>query len=143
MLYILDTDHISLLQQKNPLIRAKINQINSNNVVVTIISVQEQVKGWFNLINRNSDSPSIIWAYQGLSDVVKYFNQITVLDFDDNAYEIFQNLKSQSIRIGSQDLRIASIALAVNGIVVTRNQKDFSKIPNLMIEDWTLNLSIN
>lgn len=139
MLYILDTDHISLLQQKHPLIMAKINQINPNNIVVTIISFQEQVKGWFNLINRNGDNASIIWAYQGLSDVIKYFNRITVLDFDENAYNIFQNLKSQQIRIGSQDLRIASIALAVNGIIITRNQKDFSKIPNLIREDWTFN----
>lgn len=118
---------------------AKINQINSSNIFVTIVSFQEQVKGWLNLINSNGNSASIIWAYQGLSDVIKYFNQVTVLDFDENAYQIFQNLKSQSIRIGSQDLRIASIALAVNGIVVTRNQKDFSKIPNLIREDWTLN----
>jgi tRNA(fMet)-specific endonuclease VapC len=139
LLYILDTDHISLLQQKHPLIIAKINQIDSSNIFITIVSFQEQVKGWLNLINRNGNNASIIWAYQGLSDVIKYFNQITVLDFDENAYHIFQNLKSQSIRIGSQDLRIASIALAVNGVVVTRNQKDFSKIPDLIREDWTLN----
>jgi tRNA(fMet)-specific endonuclease VapC len=138
LLYILDTDHISLLQQKNPFIINKINQINPNDIVVTIISFQEQVRGWFNLIHRNDDNASIIWAYQGLSEVFKYFNRVTILDFDENAYNIYQNLKSQQIRIGSQDLRIGSIALAVNGVMVTRNRKDFSKIPNLIIEDWTV-----
>jgi tRNA(fMet)-specific endonuclease VapC len=36
-----------------------------------------------------------------------------------------------------KDIRIAAIVLANNGIMVTRNRKDFSLIPNLQIEDWT------
>ncbi|MEH1826617.1 MAG: type II toxin-antitoxin system VapC family toxin [Nostoc sp.] len=44
----------------------------------------------------------------------------------------------QRIRIGTQDLRIAAITLSVNSILVTRNHKDFEKVPNLRLEDWTL-----
>ncbi|WP_363318236.1 hypothetical protein [Nostoc sp. NMS4] len=44
----------------------------------------------------------------------------------------------QRIRIGTQDLRIPAITLSVNGILVTRNRKDFEKIPNLRLEDWTI-----
>jgi tRNA(fMet)-specific endonuclease VapC len=35
------------------------------------------------------------------------------------------------------DLRIASIAISYDLILLTRNRKDFSQIPNLLIEDWT------
>lgn len=44
----------------------------------------------------------------------------------------------QKIRIGTQDLRIAAIILSQDGILVTRNQRDFVQIPNLILEDRTI-----
>ncbi|MEH2059839.1 MAG: hypothetical protein V7K97_27520 [Nostoc sp.] len=44
----------------------------------------------------------------------------------------------QRIRIRTQDLRIAAITLLVNGILVTHNRKDFEKVPNLRLQDWTI-----
>jgi len=61
-----------------------------------------------------------------------------VLQYDAKAREIYQSLKSQRIRVGTQDMRIASIVIAHNGILLTRNRRDFEKIPNLLIEDWTV-----
>jgi len=61
-----------------------------------------------------------------------------LLDFDKDVYFCHMNLLRQKIIIGSQDLGIAAISLSVDGIIVTRNQKDFAKVPNLNIEDWTL-----
>ena len=62
----------------------------------------------------------------------------SLLDFSPAASNIYASLASQKIRIGTQDLRIAAIALSVEGIIVTRNQRDFGKVPNLMIEDWSI-----
>jgi tRNA(fMet)-specific endonuclease VapC len=50
----------------------------------------------------------------------------------------YDSLVNQKIRIGKQDLRIGAIALSINATVVTRNQRDFSQIPGLMLEDWTI-----
>ncbi|MEH2414390.1 type II toxin-antitoxin system VapC family toxin [Nostoc sp.] len=60
------------------------------------------------------------------------------LGFDQYAINCYEDLIRQRIRIGTQDLRIAAITLSVNGILVTRNRKDFEKVPNLRFEDWTI-----
>jgi tRNA(fMet)-specific endonuclease VapC len=62
---------------------------------------------------------------------------INVMDFSQEAASRYAELLRQKIRIGTQDLRIASIVIANNGILVTRNQKDFSRVPGLTFEDWT------
>lgn len=67
-----------------------------------------------------------------------FFQRFQVLEFSPSAGTRYQSLKDQKLRIGSRDLRIAAIALANDGIVVTRNQKDFSQVPGLKIEDWLL-----
>jgi tRNA(fMet)-specific endonuclease VapC len=44
---------------------------------------------------------------------------------------------NQKIRVGTQDLKIAAIAKSLSAIIVTRNSRDFSKIPEIQIEDWS------
>jgi tRNA(fMet)-specific endonuclease VapC len=73
-----------------------------------------------------------------LKATLDYFRSVHVIDFDDRAYAQFSELVQQRIRVGTQDLRIAAIALAQGGIVVTRNRKDFEKVSGLRIEDWTV-----
>ncbi|HAA29939.1 MAG TPA: nucleic acid-binding protein, partial [Cyanobacteria bacterium UBA8553] len=41
-------------------------------------------------------------------------------------------------RIGTQDLRIAAIAICRNGIMVTPNRRDFERVPGLVFEDWSI-----
>jgi tRNA(fMet)-specific endonuclease VapC len=59
-----------------------------------------------------------------------------IVSYDQPAEDEFQLLRV--IRIGTQDLQIASIALANQLIVVTRNRRDFSRVPGLTIEDWSV-----
>jgi tRNA(fMet)-specific endonuclease VapC len=63
---------------------------------------------------------------------------MTCLPFDDVAAQIFDQLNTQKIRIGTNDLAIAAITLSVTGILVTRNVVDFQRVPNLVLEDWTI-----
>lgn len=68
-------------------------------------------------------------------------SQPSVMKFTETAQTCHQNLLSENKLLAKKrlekDIRIAAIVLANNGIMVTRNHKDFSLIPNLQIEDWT------
>lgn len=47
-------------------------------------------------------------------------------------------LDTNAIVVGSNDLFIAAAALANDGVLVTHNTKEFSRVPHLAIEDWTV-----
>jgi tRNA(fMet)-specific endonuclease VapC len=48
------------------------------------------------------------------------------------------HLLRQHLNIGSNDLKIAAIAMEGGGTVVTRNTRDFGRIPGLIWEDWSV-----
>ena len=135
-LWILDTDHLSLLQRGHPLVEQRISTIDPNDIAITIISVEEQLYGRLNQIRRAKPSEILITAYGFLRDTLNSFKDANVLDFDEAATNLYEALLRQKIRIGTQDLRIAAIALSKDGVLVTRNQSDFAKVPNLVLEDW-------
>lgn len=60
-----------------------------------------------------------------------------VLPFDDAAAAVYASLRKQRIRLGTMDLRIAATAISRQMTLVSRNQKDFAKVPGLVLEDWT------
>jgi tRNA(fMet)-specific endonuclease VapC len=139
MLWILDTDHISLFQRGNTAVIRKIQSIARPEIAVTIVSYEEQIRGWLKIVSRSSsDFDQLTFGYGKLNETLDFYRTKTVLDFNAAAATQFQQLLRQKIRTGTQDLRIASIALAVGGTVVTRNQRDFQRVPGLSIEDWSI-----
>lgn len=138
-LYVLDTDHLSLYGRNHPQVIAQL-QANLERVATTAINVEEQVKGRLAQVAeaKTKDGGALINAYQRLVETVMLLSEFQVLQYNQNACAIYQSLKAQKIRIGTQDLRIASITLAHSGIFVTRNSQDFKKVPNLVIQDWSI-----
>jgi tRNA(fMet)-specific endonuclease VapC len=55
----------------------------------------------------------------------------------DRAATEFARLLSPRLRIGTMDLKIAAIALTQDATVLTKNLKDFGRVPGLRVEDWT------
>lgn len=136
-LYLLDTDHISLAQRGHPQVIARIMATNANNLFISIVTVQEQMRGRLAQTQQAKSSDSLIRAYKLLHETIAFSRTIPILDFDEQSSALFDGLRQQKIRIGTLDLRIAAIALAHNQIVVTRNTRDFARVPNLRMEDWT------
>ena len=138
--YILDTDCFSLWQQNHPMMVQRV-EVNAENIAVTIVTVEELIRGRFNVIRQASEpsqAEKLVLAYTRLWDTLEDFKILNILKFDRNAGTVYTEFRRQRIRIGTQDLRIAAIVLANNAILVTRNYQDFSQVPGLVQEDWTI-----
>lgn len=138
--YILDTDHLSLYERGQPEVCRRILQARkqySDTLTTTIISVEEQYAGRLAQIRKASTPEILVTAYGKLKATFEMFSDLEILNYDFQASEHFRNFRQAGIRIGTQDLRIASITLAQSGILLTRNLKDFEKVPGLVIQDWS------
>ncbi|MEH1824099.1 MAG: type II toxin-antitoxin system VapC family toxin [Nostoc sp.] len=136
-LWILDTDSVSLFQRGNLEIARRLNMIEAGELAITIVTVEEQLRGRFQVIRRAAAN-DLVSAYEKLQVTFDSLKSFNVLRFTPEAQVLYTNLINQKIKVGRQDLRIAAIALSVNGILVTRNNRDFCQVPNLVLENWTL-----
>jgi tRNA(fMet)-specific endonuclease VapC len=135
-IYILDTDHLSLYSRNHPtliprLLAAKIQ------LTTTAINIEEQLRGRLAQVAEAKEDVVKSNAYQRLIETVMLLSEFNILQYDEKSQEIYQNFRKQRIRIGTQDLRISSIVLANKGILLTRNLRDFEKVPGLTIQDWS------
>ena len=142
MRFLLDTDHISILQKQSGVefaaLTARIAQVSPADLVFCIVSFHEQVLGCNAYIAQAKKSADIVRGYQMFDRILSAFAGAVVLPFDHNAAAVFHQLVAQRLRIATMDLRIASIAMNHRLTVLTRNTRDFTKVPRLVTEDWTI-----
>jgi tRNA(fMet)-specific endonuclease VapC len=138
-LWILDTDHTSLFLAGNKSIVIKVAE-HSDNIAITIITVQELFNGWNGKLNNPRQVNNLSSLYTKLWKTTEFFKVITILNFDLDAENCYNHLRQNNRNLAKKrlekDLRIASITLVQNATIVTRNYKDFSQVPNLQIENW-------
>ncbi len=139
-MYFFDTDHMSLLdlgRAEGERIKAHLRNVPPDDVAVTVISYEEQTRGWLARIAQMRTPEREIGVYTELKRQLNNYCRIAVVEYDAAAVEIFKRLRQEGIRIGTMDLKIAAITLAHNATVLTRNPQHFAKVPNLKHEDWS------
>jgi len=134
--YILDTDHVSLYQRRHPQVVARVLATAPADLAVTTITLGEQVQGRLAVIRQARSQPDAARGYLRLRETVEFYQAIQLVDYIAAAVDYFEELRRQGIRIGTQDLRIAAIALAEGSILISRNTRDFAQVPGLTLEDW-------
>ena len=135
---VLDTDHLVELDRGSSpgaALQRKLEDAG-DAVATTIISAEEQFRGWLAQIHRQRDPHEQIATYQRLQRRIVFFAAWHVLPWDPDAVDILQGLRRQRVRIGTMDLKIASIVLAHDATLLSRNLRDFQQVPNLRVEDW-------
>jgi len=109
---------------------------SGEEAVTTIVTVEEQLRGWLAEIHRLRDPHRQIVGYERLQRRIDFFAAWTVLPWDTDAADLFVRLRRGGVRIGSMDLKIACVSLAQGATLLTRNTDDFAQVPGLRCESW-------
>jgi tRNA(fMet)-specific endonuclease VapC len=129
---ILDTDLVTLLGRSDSPAGARLRtRLEANPDTVAVM------RGWLAMSSKCRTVAEQIKAYGRLLEHVQLYREIEVLPFDAKAGVEFQRLRALLPRVGTMDLRIAAIAQATGGIVLTRNLRDFALIPGVHADDWS------
>lgn len=141
-MFVLDTDHITLLERGESVeakrLLSRLAGVSEGEVATTIISFEEQTRGWLSYLARARTLAQQVEAYDRLRRMVENYRLIPLLNFDATSASEYQRLTRARLRIGSMDLKIAAISLAHDATLITRNLTDFRKVAGLKIEDWTV-----
>jgi tRNA(fMet)-specific endonuclease VapC len=135
---LLDTDHASILKYRdseryNRLV-ARLATVVDETIGVTIITVEEQMRGWLASIAKERQPRRQVGPYSELARLFDYFSEFEIALFSDAAADQFTNFNR--IRIGASDRKIAAIAIVNSALLLTANRKGFEIIPGLRFENW-------
>lgn len=142
MKYLLDTDHLSILQRQAgedySKLLTRMTPYPLSDFAVSTVTFHEQMLGSHVYISRARNLNDVVKGYEIMARLVSDFKVLPLVSFDAGAATTFNQLQSQRIQLAKMDARIAAIALFHELILLTRNRRDFGKVSGLLLEDWTV-----
>jgi tRNA(fMet)-specific endonuclease VapC len=128
--YLLDTNTCVYAIKRAPAVLERMRKLTPDELLVSTITLAEL---WFGA--RKSSRPE-----KTRESVDTFLAPLGVLDFDAAAADAYSgirlHLEQAGIPIGERDLLIAAIAISRGLTVVTHNRREFSRVPDLDVEDW-------
>jgi len=137
-LFVLDTDTLSLLERRHPEVARRIAARQETELAITVISVEEQMRGRLAELKNAKTLTALAGAYLRLTETMEALKKLPLLTFTEAAALRYEHLLALKLNVGKNDLKIAAIALENDAVIVTRSGRDFGRVPDLVIEDWTL-----
>jgi tRNA(fMet)-specific endonuclease VapC len=137
-MYLLDTDTVTHLHSGNTNVINRLENLQDEEVAIMIVTKIEILRGRIDYLLKAFSGSYLLKAQELFSRSETLLNQLLVILIDPNAANQFDRLKdiSKFRKIGRSDLLIASIALANQAWLVTRNLRHFRQIPHLFLENW-------
>lgn len=137
MPYVLDTDTISLLERGDRALREHIAALPAEDVFVTVVSLEEQMRGRLSTLGSQGDEMRLAQSYAYLKRTLDFYCAANVLRYDEAAGAWDRTLARTYRRLGTKDRRIAAIALTNRCTLITRNTIHFRAVSGLALVDWT------
>ena len=130
-MYMLNTNICIYVLRKRPdRLRIKFNEVR--NLCISSVTYAELCFG------ISSGSPALKRERWGQLDAFTRLLLIEALDVEvGKHYGSLRALtREQGMLIGNNDLLIASHARSIGAVLVTNNLREFSRIPDLTVENW-------
>jgi tRNA(fMet)-specific endonuclease VapC len=134
-----DTDVFTEVLRNNSAFVARASAIPRDQHWIPIVVAEEILRGRLHAVRHAEAGRGAITidrAYSLLRETIHDFRLIQILPYTLAAETQFQSWRSQRIRIGSRDLRIAAICVVHGAKLVSRNRRDFDHVPGLIVEYW-------
>lgn len=130
-MWVLDTDiSIELTRGRRPDVAQRVASVVPGNLSTTIVNVAELRYG---AVGSRE-------AAATLANLEDFLQPLMILPLDLDAVlrfaEIKLYLKRRGMMIGPMDLLVAAIVLVNDATIVTNNVREFSRVPDLRIENW-------
>jgi tRNA(fMet)-specific endonuclease VapC len=142
MMYLLDTDHLSILQRQTGEdygnLSGRMSDFSQADFAISVVTFHEQVIGIHSAMTNPRKPNALLKGYDRMQRLLRDCQTFPVMPFDHAAFVMFEQLQGNKVPVAPMDLRIASITLALDVTLLTRNQRDFIKVPGLKMEDWTI-----
>jgi tRNA(fMet)-specific endonuclease VapC len=137
-LSLFDTDTLTLYARMHPVVLRNVFHRLADDIRVASVTVEEQLGGWLAMIRSARTPAQVETAHARLTDTVRWLSSWDVVPFTATHAARYQDLLRRKLNVGGNDLRIASVALELGATVVTRNLRDFGRVPGLPCEDWSV-----
>lgn len=136
---LLDTDILSLFHAGNEMVVDRIAKLDADQQLgTTIITRAEILRARFTFLLKAADGDQLQRAQERLDSSESLLADLHIANVDAKVAFVFDELceRKNPKKIGLADLLIASIALANDALLVTRNLGHFRQVPNLRLENW-------
>lgn len=129
--YMLDTNTcVYIIKRKPPKVIKRFKQTDVSQIGISSITLSELLYG----VSKSSNPE------QNQVALSQFVAPLEILPYDDGASQYYGDLRAglekQGTPIGSLDMLIAAHAISLNSILITNNEKEFSRVPNLQIDNW-------
>jgi tRNA(fMet)-specific endonuclease VapC len=135
-----DTDVLSDILRGVPALVARATLIHPTQQCVPTVAVEEVIRGRLAVIRQvqaGKGKVNLAQAYDLFDKSFQALAAFQILPYSDAADRLVQSFRSGKIRVGTRDLRIAAICIVHGATLVTRNARDYSKIPGLTLDVWS------
>lgn len=134
-----DADVLTLIFQGDAELIQKLKQVLPVERSIPIVVIDQILRGRLHSIRQaeaGKAQASIDVAYSFLEKTIGHVRHMQILSFTPQAEALAQSWRKLKIKLGISDLRIAAICVVHSATLISRNRRDFDKVPGLMVEYW-------